>query len=220
MHNTERHYRESLCRIGRSFHARCLSGGASGNLSLRLPEEAGGGFLASPTGYSLGDLEPDKLSLLDAHGNYMAGLKPTKEIFVHLACYETRHDCGAVVHLHSPYAVAWSCLADLDATDAVPSLTPYGLMRYGRVALSPYRKPGSAALAEDMRTLMPQHKAILLANHGAIIVGNDIFQAADNMEELEASCRLALNLRGLPAYAQVVRVLTHEEQEELLATKA
>lgn len=218
MHDTEISLRASLCRIGRSFHARGLSGGASGNLSLRLPngaDGAGGGFLATPTGCSLGDLEPDQLSLLDATGTHVSGPKPTKEVFVHLACYEMRPDCAAVVHLHSPYAVAWSCLADLDMADAVPSLTPYGLMRYGRVALSPYRKPGSPALAEDMRRLMPKHKAVLLANHGAIVMGKNIVQAGDNMEELESSCRLALSLRGLP-----VRVLTQEEQEELLASKA
>lgn len=217
MDTSERSLREILCRIGRSFHARGLSGGASGNLSLRLPNEAngaGGGFLATPTGCSLGDLEPDKLSRLDAAGQHISGPKPTKEVFVHLACYEARPDCTAVVHLHSPYAVAWSCLADLNAEDAVPSLTPYGLMRYGRVALSPYRKPGSTALAEDMRRLIPQHKAVLLANHGAIVMGKDMAQAGDNMEELEASCRLALSLRGLP-----VRVLTQEEQQELLASK-
>ena len=211
MHSVKHPYREQLCRVGQSLHTRGLSGGASGNLSLRLPK---GGFLATPTGCSLGDLIPEGLSLLDEAGNHVSGPRPTKEVFVHLACYAARPECGAVVHLHSPHAVAWSCLADLDPADAVPSLTPYGLMRYGRVALSPYRKPGSTALAEDMTRLMPQHKAVLLANHGAMMTGKDIVQAADNMEELESACRLALMLRALP-----VRALTAEEQQELLAAQ-
>lgn len=200
--------RDVMCRIGRSFHARGLSGGASGNLSARLP---GGGFLATPTGCSLGDLVPDGLSLLDGQGVHLDGPKPTKEVFVHLACYAARPDCGGIVHLHSPYAVAWACMADVDPADAVPPLTPYGLMRYGRVGLSPYRKPGSAALAEDMTAFMPRHKAVLLANHGAIVTGATLTQAADSMEELESCCRLALMLRGQP-----VRVLTPAEQDLLL----
>lgn len=200
--------RELMCRIGRSLHARGLSGGASGNLSLRLPE---GGFLATPTGCSLGELVPHGLSLLDAAGQHLEGPRPTKEAFVHMACYAARPDCGAVAHLHSPYAVAWACMADLAPHDAVPNLTPYGLMRYGRVGLSPYRKPGSAELAEDMATFMPHHKALLLANHGAMVVGANLTQAADNIEELESSCRLALLLRGMP-----VRVLTRTEQDALL----
>lgn len=201
--------RELLCQVGQSFHKRGLSGGASGNLSLSLPE---GGYLATPTGCSLGDLTPEHLSLINAAGEHVGGPKPTKEVFVHLACYAARPSSGAVVHLHSPWATVWSCMAGLDPADAVPTLTPYGLMRYGRVALCPYRPPGSPALAEEMARLMSHYAAVLMGNHGAMVMGRTLIEAADHMEELEASCRLAFLLRGLP-----VRLLTLEEQTSLLS---
>lgn len=200
---------KDLCNRGRSFFSRGLSGGASGNMSVRLRA----GFAVTPTGCSLGELTPNKLCILDASGVVLGDVLPTKEIFVHLACYKAHTDCGAVVHLHTPYSVAWSCLSGLDPTDAVPSYTPYGLMRYGRVALVPYHKPGSPELTQQIQNCMPMHKAVLLAHHGAIMTGSSLIQAADNMEELEASCRLALQLYGKPA-----QLLTTVEQQALLIT--
>ena len=205
---TDAIYREFLVCVGRAFLQRGLASGASGNLSLRLP---GGNVLMTPAGCGLGELVPERLSVLDVRGELVAGDRPTKESAMHLACYAARPDCGAVVHLHSPWATAVSCLADRDPADAVPALTPYGLMRYGRVALSPYRKPGSLESTEDMARLMLSHRAVLLRNHGLVIVGGHLKEAADNAEELEAACRLSLLLHG-----QAVRLLTPEEQDALL----
>lgn len=212
MHNlTESALRESVCRVGASWFARGITGGVSGNVSARLPN---GGYIATPTGSCLGTLCPQGLSLLDAQGRHSAGPAPTTEMPIHLALYAARPDCGAVVHAHSPYAVAWSCLNGLDPYDAVPAYTPYGLMRYGRVGLAAYAVPGSAALLAAVAQIAPHCAAILLANHGSIVAGVSVESVAYSLEELESACRVALILRGLPALSG--RLLTMAEQQALL----
>ena len=102
--------REKICRCGASLFNRGLTFGSSGNLSVSLP---GGGWLMTPTNASLGDLDPARLSKIDAQGQHIDGDKPTKEAFLHRVMYAQRSKCEAVVHLHSTYSVAVSCLHGL-----------------------------------------------------------------------------------------------------------
>ena len=108
--------REALCRTAHSLYQRGLTHGSTGNLSIRLDD----GWLMSPTGASLGELDPVRLSRLDADGRHISGDKPTKESFLHLAMYRQRPGSGAVVHLHSTHSVAVSVLAELDPADLLP----------------------------------------------------------------------------------------------------
>ena len=208
MGNTESTLRNNMVVIAKSFFMRGLASGSSGNMSIRLPN---GGFIATPTGSSMNSLTADSLSTLDNNGNHIGGLKPTKEILIHLACYSLRSDCNAIVHLHSPYATAVSCLSNLNPQDAVLPLTPYGLMRYGRVGFVPYHAPGSNGLLTDITAKIPQHAALLLGNHGQLMTGKNLDAAASNADELEDSCRLLILTQG-----HNVRVLTPEEQTDLL----
>lgn len=208
----EQNLREALAKAGQLFAARGMAPGTSGNMSARLPS---GGFLVTPTGGSLGDLNSEKISLLDQNGEYVSGAKPTKEAPMHLACYAARPEAGAIVHLHSPMATAFSCLAGLDRNDAVPAYTPYGLMRYGRVGLCPYARPGSVELAKKVAEIMAEHKAALMANHGLIVTGKNLEAAVANAEELEESCRIYFTLSGHKAV-----MISCEDQEELLKSKA
>jgi ribulose-5-phosphate 4-epimerase/fuculose-1-phosphate aldolase len=169
--------------------------GTSGNLSVRLP---GGGFLMSPTNVSLGRLVADSISRLDAGGRHIAGAPPTKEAWLHLAMYAARPQDHAVVHLHSTYATALSCRSDLPPDDAVPPLTPYVIMRVGRVALVPYSRPGDTTAAGPIRELAAVHRAVLLANHGPVVAGPDLETAVSAAEELEETARLCFILEGRP----------------------
>jgi hypothetical protein len=135
--------RESLCRWGRSLFERGLTAGSSGNLSARLTD----GFLVTPTNACLGFLEPDRLAKLDPDGQPISGDKPTKEVPLHLSFYRARPQAGGVVHLHSTYATLLSCLADADPANMIPPITPYVVMRVGRVPLIPYTHPGSTDVA-------------------------------------------------------------------------
>jgi len=178
--------RESLVVHGRSLFARGYSCGTSGNLSVRLDD----GFLMSPTNVSLGRLEAEQLSRLDADGRHVAGPAPTKESWLHLAMYRSRPRDRAVVHLHSTHAVALSCLLDRPDRDVLPALTPYVVMRVGRVARVPYGRPGDPSLSEAAATLAIDHRALLLANHGPVVSGATLDQAVAAAEELEETARL------------------------------
>jgi ribulose-5-phosphate 4-epimerase/fuculose-1-phosphate aldolase len=198
--------REALCALGRSLYERGLTHGSTGNLSLRTAD----GFLMTPTGSSLGGLDPARLSRLDAAGAHVGGDAPTKEAFLHRAMYDEQPRFSAVVHLHSLHSVAVSVLADVNAEDVLPPLTAYYVMRVGRLPLVPYFAPGDAKLAEAVRGYAGRHHALLLANHGPVVAGTSLAAAADAIEELEATARLYLLLRGAPC-----RELTEAQVDEL-----
>lgn len=186
--------RDDICRFGRSLFERGLTHGASGNISLRLD---GGGLLVTPTNVSLGSLDPGALSRFDATGRLVEGPPPTKEMPLHGAVYAAREGAGAVVHLHSTHSVAVSMLPGLDPADVLPPLTAYYLMRVGRTALLPYHRPGDASVAGAIRGLAGRYSAVLLANHGPVVAGDSLEAAVWATEELEATARLFLLLRGL-----------------------
>ncbi len=203
---SEAELRSELVELGRSLHARGLSPGTSGNLSVRCDD----GFLATPTNASLGALVAERLSKLDADGRHVDGDPPTKEVPLHLALYAERPEAQAVVHLHSTHAVAAACLADVDPDDVLPALTPYYVMRVGRLALVPYARPGDAGLADAVRERARLTPALLLANHGPIVAAATLAAAAAAAEEIEETAKLALLLHG-----RAVRALTDDQVDEL-----
>lgn len=186
--------RERLCMWGRSLFERGLTSGSSGNISVRLDD----GYLITPTNSCLGLLDPARLSRLDAAGAFVSGDKPSKEVPLHMAFYAGRPSAMAVVHLHSRYATAWSCRADLDAADVFPPLTPYVLMRAGRVPLLPYADPGTDHIAPALQAAAAQASAVLLANHGPVVSGASLDAAVYAAEEVEEIAKVAFQLTGLP----------------------
>ncbi len=204
---TESALRDDICRIGASLFDRGLTHGSTGNISARL---ADGGWLMTPTDSSLGTLDAGRLSRLDAAGRLVAGDPPTKEAFLHTTMYDVRPKTGAVVHLHSTCSVAVSCLADTDPHDCLPPITAYSIMRVGTLPLVPYYPPGDEALAHAVGALAGKHHALLLANHGPIVAGTNLSAASDIIEELEATARLVLLLRG-----EKLRLLTADQVADL-----
>ena len=198
--------REFIAEIGRSMFERRLTFGSSGNVSVRID----GGWLMTPTGSSLGRLDPAKLSKLDDTGKLVAGDAPTKESFLHLAMYRERDKAGAVVHLHSTHSVAVSCLHGIDHDDVLPPITAYYVMRVGKLPLVPYFAPGDMALGEAVGRLAAKHSAMLLANHGPVVAGTSLSAAVDAIEELEETARLYLLLHGRPT-----RYLSQEQIADL-----
>ncbi|MBY3169386.1 3-oxo-tetronate 4-phosphate decarboxylase [Rhizobium laguerreae] len=186
--------REQICRYGRSLFERGLTPGSSGNISLRLED---GGWLVTPTNASLGFLDPARISRLDAEGRLLSGDKPTKEIPLHTALYDTRGSARAIVHLHSTHAVALTMLPEIDPRAALPPMTPYYLMRAGETALVPYYRPGDPAVADAIRGLAGKYSSVLLANHGPVVAGDSLEAAVFATEELEETAKLYLLLRNL-----------------------
>ncbi len=205
--STENDARELIASTARSLFNRGLTHGSTGNISVRL---ADGGWLMTPTGSSLGTLDPARIAKLDPEGRHIDGDKPTKEAFLHTTMYDHRPATGAVVHLHSTYSVAVSCLADVDHGNCLPPITAYYAMRIGRLPLVPYYPPGDEDLAAAVARLARDHHAVLLANHGPVVAGSSLTAATDAIEELEETARLFLLLQG-----QKLRLLSGAEIAEL-----
>ncbi len=199
--------RDAICTTGASLFSRGLTHGSTGNISVRLDD---GGWLMTPTGSSLGTLDPTRLSRLDASGTLLSGDKPTKEAFLHATMYAKRPKAGAVVHLHSTHSVAVSCLHGLDPVNVLPPMTAYSIMRVGALALAPYFPPGDEKLAQAVGVLAAEHHAILLANHGPVVAGTTLAAATDAIEELEETARLYLMLRH-----EKLRLLSPDEIAEI-----
>jgi ribulose-5-phosphate 4-epimerase/fuculose-1-phosphate aldolase len=185
--------RERMVKWGHSLFERGFTVGSSGNISVRC----GDGFLVTPTNSCMGFLDAARITKLDAGWNLVSGDAPTKEVPLHRAFYEGRPQTGAVVHLHSTFATALSCLADIDPEDAIAPITPYVVMRVGRVPVLPYTMPGSADVAPLVRARAADHAAILLANHGPVVAGTSLESAVFAAEELEETARLLIVTRGL-----------------------
>lgn len=207
---TETQLREQICLLARSLFERGLTGGSTGNISARTED---GGLLVSPTGTSFGRLDPGQLSRFDASGTLISGDQPTKEMPLHSAFYDTRSTAGAVVHLHSCHSVALSMMPDVDEDNFLPPLTPYAIMKLGKVKLLPFFLPGDPAMGEAVRGLAGKRSAVMLANHGPVVAGKDVEAACNAIEELEDTARLAMMLHGVPA-----RTLT-DEQVRAVVTK-
>ena len=189
---TENQLRDEIALLAASIYNRGLTFGSSGNISVRLED----GWLMTPTGATMGELDPARLSKLDANGRHDAGDPPTKETFLHQAMYGQRPDAGAIVHLHSTHSVAVSCLSDIDPANVLPPITAYYVMKVGTLPLVPYFPPGDLDLARAVEEMASAHHAVLLANHGPVVAGKSLRDAVYATEELEETAKLFLLLRG------------------------
>jgi 3-dehydro-4-phosphotetronate decarboxylase len=185
--------REAIAMHGRSLFERGFTVGSSGNISVRVP----GGYLLTPTNSCLGRLDPARICLVDESWRYISGDKPSKELPLHSIMYETLPKIQAVVHLHSTYATALSLLPDLDPHNALAPITPYAIMRVGRLAVVPYTCPGAPEVIAHIRDLKGKHKAILLGNHGPVVADTSLENAVYAAEELEETAKLNIITRGM-----------------------
>jgi ribulose-5-phosphate 4-epimerase/fuculose-1-phosphate aldolase len=206
--STEARLREQICVLAKSMFDRGLTGGSTGNISARTED---GGLLVSPTGTSFGRLDPAKLSRFDAKGVLIGGDPPTKEMPLHSAFYDTRSTAGAVVHLHACHSVALSMLPDVDPDNFIPPVTPYAIMKLGKVKLLPFFLPGDPAMGQAVRGLAGKRSAVMLANHGPVVAGKDIEAACNAIEELEESAKLAFMLRSIQA-----NILTDKQVKDVV----
>jgi ribulose-5-phosphate 4-epimerase/fuculose-1-phosphate aldolase len=201
---------EEIVAVCRSLFARGYTASTGGNISHRTSQ----GFLITATNTSFGSLSTNDLVECKLGGTLVraGATKPSKELPLHSAIYRNRPDINAVVHLHSPASIAYSCLAEPTAGgNCLPAITPYACLRVGRVPLVPYVRPGSAALAESVGGAASalEVNAVLMQNHGMTAFGNTLEQAVAVAEELELTLQAWLLTRGH------ARVLTDNEVEEL-----
>ena len=189
----ENQQRDQIVLLAKSMFERGLTFGSSGNISARVDD----GWLMTPTGSTMGTLDPSKISKLNNEGTHIQGDKPTKESFLHRVMYEQRPGTGAVVHLHSTHSVAVSCLVDVDKKNVLPPITAYYVMKIGTLPLIPYFPPGDLNLAKAVSEMASDHHAVLLANHGPVVAGKSLEDAVYAMEELEETAKLFLMLKNM-----------------------
>jgi len=202
----EREIREQIAMHGKSLFDRGYTCGSSGNISVRVRD----GILVTPTNSCMGRLDPDRIAKIRWDGELVEGDKPSKEAFLHLSMYRARESENAIVHLHSTYSVAVSCLKDIDPQNVLPAITAYYVMRVGTLPLIPYFAPGDADLADAVEQAAVNAKAVLLANHGPVVSGKTLDSAVYATEELEETAKLFLLLHGHPT-----RFLTPDQQTDL-----
>jgi len=209
MFKTEREYREDIVRVGQLVFQKGWVAANDGNITIRMDADR---ILATPTGVSKGMMHVDDLIIVDRQGNKIAGrAERTSEIAMHLTIYEMRPDIHAVVHAHPPVATGF-------ATAGKPlnlALLPEVVIGLGCVPIADYGLPGTAALTEPMLPLIPKYDALLMANHGAVCYGTDVFKAYFRMETMEHFARIHLvaELLGGP------KVLPREEVDKLLDSR-
>jgi L-fuculose-phosphate aldolase len=209
MSKTEKELRQDIVRVGELVFQKGWVAANDGNISIRLDENR---VLCTPTATSKGMLHVDDLIICDMQGNKIEGRKErTSEIAMHLLIYNMRPDIKSVVHAHPPVSTGF-------ATAGRPlnqALLPEVIIGLGCVPLADYGLPGTEALTDGMLPYIPKYEAILMANHGAVCYGTDVFSAYFKMETVEHYARIALVAELLGG----ATVLPREEVNKLLDSR-
>jgi L-fuculose-phosphate aldolase len=210
MAKTERELRQDIVDIGRLVYQKGWVAANDGNISIRLDQTR---VLCTPTGVSKGMMTPDDLIICDLDGNKIEGRRErTSEILMHLTIYSIRSDVKAVVHTHSPMATGFAA-AGKALNEA---LLPEVVVGLGCVPLAAYGLPGTPELTKPMLPYIPKYNALLLANHGVVTYGDDVFQAFFRMETVEHCARISLVAELLGG----ANLLPRQEVDKLLDARS
>ena len=206
MNQAQHHLRTEICRIGRSLFKRGYVHSTAGNISVRLDEVEGGGFLITPTEACLGFLEPDALAWVDAEGSQRGSARASKTLELHRRIYEADAQACCVIHTHSTHLVALTLQGVWSEQDVLPPITPYYVMKVGHVPLVPYHRPGAPEVAARVAEAIRQSRlaglpirAVLLERLGPNVWHETPAAAMALLEELEETARLWLMTEPRPA---------------------
>lgn len=204
--------RDEICRVARSLFERGYVHATAGNVSIRLGDADGGGYLITPTDACLGFLEPGRLARLDADGRQIAGDPASKTIALHRRIYAAARafDPGTacIIHTHSTHCVALTLVPH--ATELLPALTPYFVMKVGHVPVVDYRRPGAPSAADAVEKVITRYgeagtpiRAVMLERLGPNVWHESPSAAMAVLEELEETARLACLVRDAMPLAEM-----------------
>lgn len=191
---------------------------SDGNLSVRLSDDR---IVATPTMMSKGRMTEDALAVVDTEGRALNERRASSELAMHLLIYRERADVRAVCHAHPPHGTAFA-VAGLAIDQPILSEV---ILALGCVPLAEYGTPSTNELTEAMQPLVKHHNALLMANHGAVAYGADLWQAFDRLETLEHTARITIlarmlgSPRSLPADA-IEKLINIREQAGYLDQNA
>jgi ribulose-5-phosphate 4-epimerase/fuculose-1-phosphate aldolase len=191
--------REEICRVGRSLFERGYVHATAGNISVRLDAAAGGGYLITPTDACLGFLEADKLARLDANGRQVTGDTASKTIALHMRVYAAAQPfdpkTSCIIHTHSTHCVLLTL--GPPAAELLPAITPYFVMKVGRVPVIPYHRPGASETVDAVAAVIERYgragrpiRAVMLQRLGPNVWHDTPAAAMAALEELEETARL------------------------------
>ncbi len=202
--------RRAICAAGRALYRRGYVAGSDGNLSVRVGKDR---LLITPSGVGKGRLRPEMLLLTDLDGRLLAGDRhPSSEGKMHLEVYRTRPEVRAVVHAHPPVATAFAVCRRAMAVPYIAEL----VLGLGTVPVTPdFAMPSTDQVSESLRPFIPEHNAVLLANHGLVCWGESLLQAFDRLETVEHVGKILLNAQALGGAV----ALTEEETKGLLSLR-
>jgi len=202
---TEKEHRDAIVEVGRRLYARGYTASNDGNISLRLD---GGRLLMTPKSVCKGFMTPQMMCITDLDGRKLAGERdPSSEMQMHLEVYRQRPDAQAVVHAHPPIATGFA-VAGIPLDRAVLAEVVTTL---GSVPIAEYATPSTKELPEAVRKYVKAHDGMLLANHGALTIGADVFAAYYKMETIEHFAKISLVARLLGGE----RLLSRQEVDRL-----
>ena len=198
---TESQLRADIVEVGRRMYARGYTASNDGNISARLDDRR---LLMTPKSVCKGFMTPEMLCITDLEGVKLAGERdPSSEMQMHLEVYRQRPDVRAVVHAHPPTATGFAVAGiPLDRAVLAEVVTPLG-----SVPIADYATPSTRELPEAVRKYVKAHDGMLLANHGALTLGADVFAAYYKMETIEHFATISLVARLLGGE----RLLSREE---------
>src|SRR4051794_6428208 len=186
----EQSARDLICKVGKLLYDRSYVVSSDGNVSIRLDENR---VLATPTMTCKGRMSVDALALTDLDGKALNDKKASSELEMHLLIYRERSDVKAVCHAHPPHGTAFA-VAGLAIDQPILSEV---ILTLGCVPLASYGTPSTDELTQQMQPLVKHHNALLMANHGAVAYGSDLWQAWDRLETLEHTAKIAILSRML-----------------------
>ena len=206
---TQSQYRDAIVHSGRVLYERGFIAATDGNISVRLDDDR---ILITPTCMCKGMMHVDDLVVIDRHGRKLEGERNvSSEVQMHLLIYNMRPDVHAVVHAHPPTATGFAAAGIALDKPLVSEV----VLTLGEVPLAPYGCPGTQALSDSLRPLIPNYDAILMANHGVVTYADELNRAFMNMETVEHFAKITLVARTLGN----PKVLDAEEVKKLTAIR-
>jgi L-fuculose-phosphate aldolase len=169
-----------VCEVCRWLHGRNLLAAADGNVSVRL---ADGRIVITPSGVSKARLRPEQIAVLAEDGSVVSG-QPSSERLMHLAIFRACPDARAIVHAHPPTAIAWT-VAQPERTELPVDVLPEVILGVGAIPIVTYARPGTEAVGASLLPYLPQHRALILARHGAVCWGQSLVEAYNGIERIE-----------------------------------
>ncbi len=182
--------RREIVRVGQLMYERSYVVSSDGNISVCLED---GRILATPTQTSKGRMTEDSLAVTDIEGRALNDRRASSELAMHLLIYRERPEVKAVCHAHPPHGSAFA-VAGLAIDQPILSEV---ILTLGCVPLAEYGTPSTDELTEAMLPLVKHHNALLMANHGAVAYGENLWQAFDRLETLEHTAKIAILSRAL-----------------------